>query len=134
MSADSASTVNRLKQQTLQYLRQYQEQKRLSPEQIQTLSDATIQTQASYIQQLETEIAGLQGKIRSLEIHLKSSSKVAVLCARAVQQIAKWRGGTVWVSNATDAATNQEEEPTRPAESAGGDYCGLEIRAQQGRK
>lgn len=115
------STIERLQEQTAIYQKQYQEQRRLSPEELGVLTDETLRVQAAYINELESEI-------KDLRHQLGWANKMSRAMADALQSMLKRRGGTVWVPNAR-ATKNQEEENARS--TRGGDLY-LEGRAREG--
>ena len=108
------STVERLRAQTEEYYKQYQEQKRLSPKELDLLTNAVIETQVKYIIELETSFArerrDLELKINGLELHLKWANRIVELAIDALKRVTRWRGGKVWVPDERPAVATQEEK------------------------
>ncbi len=106
----NSKTIDRLKDQTAEYLRVYQEQKRLSPEDISKLSNEVIETQANRIKELELEIAILESTVRYLEHSLKWANEMARALAQSVERMIKLRGGKLWEPNDRSINAGQKEE------------------------
>lgn len=124
------STAERLRAQTEQYIKEYQEQKRLSPKEISVMVDTVIRTQTNHIIELETTFArerkDLEAKIRDLEFQLKWANEVVKMARVALEGIVRLRGGKVWVPNERAiAATQKEKEGT---DASGHDSGGPEER------
>lgn len=95
------SVQDRIKQQSEVYRKEYNDQRRLSPDELNILAEATIRTQTEYIAKLEGEKALLEVKLVHLQDHLRAVFLDGELFLQRIKERAFGR---------TDEVQEQEED------------------------